>query len=52
MKITKRTAQKHLKAGNARLVGLVYINGETWMALDRLDLCRVDHYLVGYGDLR
>jgi hypothetical protein len=52
MIITKKTAQRLIRAGKAAVDGLVYSDGKTYMALTRYDLKRVDHYLVGHGDLR
>ena len=52
MYITKTYAQRLIKSGKAKKDGLVYHNGSTWMAITRFDLQRIDHYLVGQGDLR
>ncbi|HMQ73260.1 MAG TPA: hypothetical protein PKA84_01405 [Rubrivivax sp.] len=52
MIITKRYAQRLIRAGKASLDGSAYSDGKTYAVIVRHDLLRVDHYLVGYGDLR
>jgi len=56
MIIDKKRAKQLVKAGYAveTLNGRVYCEdtGKTYQIVDRLDLYRVDHYLVGDGDLR
>lgn len=47
MIITKRTAQKAIKAGTARMVGTCIHDGWRWAIIDRLDIQRVDHYKIG-----
>lgn len=52
MYITKTYAKRLIKAGKAAETCAVFHNGCTWMAITRFDLQRVDHYLIGAGDLR
>ena len=52
MIITKQTAQRLIRTGKATETGLVYDDGKTFMALVRHDQQRIDHYIVGHGDLR
>jgi hypothetical protein len=52
MIITKQHAQRLIRARKARLDGAVYSDGKTCAIVVRHDLQRIDHYIIGYGDLR
>lgn len=52
--LTRLYATRLILAKKARITGLVYDREKdvTYMAIDRLDAQRVDHYKIGDGDLR
>jgi hypothetical protein len=52
MIIKKLTAKRLIKAEKAKESGKVFNDGYTYMAIIRYDLQRIDHYLLGEGDLR
>jgi len=52
MSISKRTAQRLVKSGKATITGTVYDGLHTYLVVQRLDLQRTDHVLLGAGDLR
>jgi len=52
MIISKEYALKLVRIGKAKLEGKCFDNGNTYMIVTRYDLQRVDHFLIGEGDLR
>jgi hypothetical protein len=52
MILTSRYAARLVAEGKATLDGLTYHDGATYEIVTRHDLMRVDHVLIGYGDLR
>jgi len=52
MEISRNYAKKLIRAGLAREVGLVHnVTENEFVAIDRLDLCRTDHYRPSASDV-